>query len=171
MMPRRAPLQIAAVVLALLPSTACYGYRPIPVNGLRSGMDVRVQLSRDGARRAEERGGEATGIQRDAVISGVVGRTGTDSLLIAIPSTLYEGDFRARTLMREVALARTDMSGAEVRKLDRWKSALVVGGIGVATFLLLRRTRPGAGSSGSIPIHGGPPEMRSPRGVHVTLPW
>lgn len=171
MMPRHAPLRLAAVVLALLPSTACYTYRPIPVNGLQSGMDVRVQLSRDGARRAEARSGEAVGIERDALVSGVVGRTGTDSLLLAIPSTVYEGDFRARTLNREVALARTDMSGVEVRRLDRWKSALVVGGVGVATYILLRQTRRGAGSSGSIPVHGGPAEMRSPRGINLTLPW
>jgi hypothetical protein len=134
-------------------------------------MDVRVQLSRDGARSAEARSGEAAGIERDAVVSGVVGRTDADSLLIGIPSTVYEGDFRARTLTRDVALARADMSVVEVRRLDRWKSALVVGSVGVATFILLRQTRRGAGSSGSLPIHGGPPEMRSPKGVHLTLQW
>jgi hypothetical protein len=171
MMPRHAALRIAAIGLVLLPSAACYGYHPVPVSGLRSGMDIRVRLSGDGARRAEERSGGAAGIERDAVVSGVVGRTGSDSLLLAIPSTVYEGDFRAKTLTREVELARRDMSGVEVRRLDRWKSALVAGGVGVATFLLLRQARRGAGSSGSTPIPGGPPEMRSPRGINLTLPW
>jgi hypothetical protein len=160
-----------ALLLALIAATpACFEYSQVPVTDLQAGMDVRAQISGMGAERLL-RGGEAQARVLDGfTVNGIVLGMRSDSVLISVPTIYYEGDYRARTLTQEVLLSRTELVGAQVRRLNRTRTTVVTAGVGVALIAAILATRQGAGANGGIPVHGGPAEHRIPVGIQWRLP-
>jgi hypothetical protein len=158
------------LAIALAPASGCFQYAQIPVSALEPGMDVRAQLSGIGAERLR-RGGEvqARVVQGFTLNGAVVGLRG-DSVLFSVPLTLYEGDYRARTLTQEVLLARGEMASTEIRQLSRSRTMLAVVGAGAATIAGIVALTRNAGASGGIPINGGPGEIRLPVRIGWRLP-
>jgi hypothetical protein len=155
---------------ALASATGCFQYAHIPVSALQPGMDVRAQLSGVGAERLR-RGGEAQArVVQGFTLNGVVLGLRGDSVLFSVPLTLYEGDYRARTLTQEVLLAREEMAGAEIRQLSRSRTTLAVVGAGAAAIAGIIALTRGAGASGGIPVNGGPGEIRLPVRIGWSVP-
>ena len=153
-------IALAAVVAAL---AGCYHYAAVPLDRLEVGMEVRAQLSGSAVQRLRDGPDSVRALMDGFTVTGHVLRSGPDSLVLSVPHTLFEGDFRARVVTQDLRLARGDVRGTEVRGLDRRKTSLVALGAGIATFAIIQASRRGAGVSGGIPVIGGPPENRLPR--------
>lgn len=163
--------QLVVLIGALIPAAGCYRYTAIPVARLSPGMDVQARISSRGAERLGRRADGETSMGQELTIRGIVDRAGPDSLLFSLPTTLYEGDYRAKTTTQSIMVSRADVVSVDVRDLDKWKTGLMAAGIGIGAFIIVSRSRRGAGTSGSIPVHGGPPELRVPVGFQWLLPW
>ncbi|MDB4892720.1 MAG: hypothetical protein JWL61_4575 [Gemmatimonadetes bacterium] len=163
--------RVASIALSSLLAVAsgCYRYLEVPATELQPGMDLRAQVSGVGVERLR-RGGEAQSrVLHEFTLEGVVLETRPDSVLFSVPSSFYEGDFRARVLTQEVVLARSELVRMETRRLDRARTAFVAIGVGAAAiYTIIAVTRDG-GASGGIPVHGGPGEVRVPLGFHWTV--
>ena len=141
------------VVLGLLLLTSgCHEYRMIPVAQLQPGMDVRAQLSENAIDRLRHNADVETRMLDGFTISGEVTRLVSDSLMLSVPTTVFGGDYRAMVLTQSVLLPRADVVGAEVRRLDKWKTGMVVGGIAAATAAIVLAMQRGAGNHSPVSL-------------------
>jgi len=160
-----------AVMLAsvLAFTSACYQYVDVPVTQLQPGMDLRAQVSGVGVERLRSGGEAQSRVLKEFALNGTVVSTEGDSVLFSIPTSFYEGDFRAGVLTQEVVLSRSELVRAETRRLDRTRTAFVAVGAGAAAIYVIMSVNRGGGASGGIPVHGGPGETRIPLGFRWTV--
>jgi hypothetical protein len=157
---RALPRAVPAAAFAVL--GGCYHYAATPVDQLQVGMEVRAQLSGTAVQRLRA-GSESLGALLEGfTVTGHLLQMASDSLVLSVPRTEFEGDYRAHVLTQNLLLARAEVLGTEVKRLDRRKTAALALGAGIATFVIVQQSRRGAGSTGGVPVLGGPPENRLP---------
>jgi hypothetical protein len=118
-----------AVLLSTLPSlTACYTYVPIESGAAQPGLGVRARVSASAASRIAPLLGTSDARQ----LSGTLIDDGRDTIIVEVPTIarLESGSF-VQTLHQRVAIARGDLQDLELRKLDRVRTATLVGGAGL----------------------------------------
>jgi hypothetical protein len=157
------PRGVLAAAFAAL--AGCYHYAATPIDQLQVGMQVRAQLSGTAVQRLRE-GPEPLGSLLDGfTVTGHVLQADPEALVLSVPRTVFEGDYRAHVLTQNLLLARAEVLGTEVKRLDRTRTTLLALGAGIVAFAIIQQSRRGAGTTGGIPVFGGPPESRVPR-VH-----
>jgi len=160
-------LVVASVMIA---AGGCHHYAPISVSQLQPGMEIRAQLTGSAVDRLLRGSRTSVGTLAGFTISGTVDEVGADSLLLSVPTTVLEADYRATVLRQDIALPRSDVVVAETQRIDKWRTGLIVGGVVAGTLAIIINARHGAGHSGGIPVIGGPPENRLPVGFMWRLP-
>ena len=169
-MKRIASLTHAVVLASVLAfASGCYRYLDVPVSQLQPGMELRAQVSGVGVERLRSGGEAQSRVLKDFTLNATVLRAEGDSVLFSVPTSFYEGDFRANLLTQEVVLSRSELVRAETRRLDRRRTAFVAVGAGAAAIYAILAVNSGGGASGGIPVHGGPSETRIPLGFRWTV--
>ena len=161
----------ALTLLTLFLTTGCYRYSEVPVAELAPGMSVRVNVSGTGVDRLSNGDSGQARLLKGMAASGTVSRAGTDSLVLAVPVTVMEANVRQRTALRELALLRSEVRAARLRRFDRTRTTWTFVALGIAaaasvTFALQRGGRAG----GTIPPPPPPPEHRIPLQLRWRLP-
>lgn len=150
------------LAVAIVPTIGCYEFTAIPVSDLRPGVHVRTQISGAGLDRLR-RGPEGQAVDlRSLTINGHVSEVGADSVLLRVPRTLLEADFRAQIVNQHVQLARSEVASVSSRQLNRRKTAFLVAGLAALGTAVVIGVHNGAGASNPIVSPGGPPETRIP---------
>lgn len=154
-------LQRGMLVATITALTGCYHYAPVSFEQLQPGADVRAQLSGAAVQRLRE-GTEGQGrLLEGFSVTGDLLQLVGDGLLLSVPITIIEADFRARVVTQNLLLSRADVVSTEVKRLDKRRTAISVVAAASALFLIIQKVREGAGHSGVIPVIGGPPESRA----------
>ena len=165
---RELPCGVLAAACAVI--AGCYHYAATPVDHLQAGMEVRAQLSGAAVQRLRDGPEPVGGLLDGFTVTGHVLQLGSEGLVLSVPRTTFEGDYRAQVLTQNLLLARADLVGTEVKRLDRRRTTVLALGAAIATFAIIQESRRGAGSSGGIPVIGGPPENRMPIVFRWPLP-
>jgi hypothetical protein len=137
----------------------CYAYAPIEPGTVRPGTSVRLRVSAAAADRLEPVLGASSG----RLLSGVLIDAGTDTMVVEVPSViLAEVGSSLQTLHQRVSIGRTELLELETRKLDRMRTAAVVGpAAAVIAVILVKAIRSDPGKE-QLPGGGGPGEVRVP---------
>lgn len=164
---RRVFTVVAACALGA--SAGCYKYSAVPIGDVQPGMSVRVRLS--GTEVERLRAAPQARLLEGFRVSGRIEQLGTDSLRLAVPTTVMEPNVRARTVDRDLSIVRAEVREVELRRLDRARTTWTVVALGAATigsiaFALQR----GGRATGSVPPPTGPPEIRIPLGIRLQIP-
>jgi hypothetical protein len=156
--------------LGLLPLVAlqlgCYQYVPADLTTVPVGGRVRAVVNGTAADRLRSTYGVA-----DPTLDGrVVARDG-DVLTLAIASLPLGSALGTHgTLYQEIPVAAADVVGAEVRRVDAFRTgALVAVSAAAATVIAVRAFHGSTGGTGSG-TGGGPTESRRPWTIHVAIP-
>lgn len=157
--------------LTLFLTTGCYRYSEIPVADLSPGMTVRVSVSATGVDRLSSGDSGQARLLRERSVSGAVARADADSLVLAVPVTVMEANVRQRTALRDLALLRSEVRDARLRRFDRTRTTWTFVALGIAaaasvTFALQRGGRAG----GTIPPPPPPPDNRIPLELRWRVP-
>ena len=136
---------------------------------LQPGMSVRVRLS--GTEVERLRGVPQGRLLDGFTVSGRVAQLGSDSVRLAVPTTVLDPAARSRTEERDLSITRAEVRDVEIRRLDRTRTTWTVAALGAATigsiaFALQR----GGRATGSVPPPVGPPEVRFPLAFRFRLP-
>lgn len=154
--PLRAAIRGAAA-LGCFVLTGCYSLRPIRLDGEIAPGRVRAHLSDSGAQRVAAPLGGA----RTVLDARLVSATPAEITLL-VPSNTAAPEFGGEVLYQELRIPKDEIDGLQRRELDRVRTGVAVGLVGlVAGFLLyqsLSGKTGGTGDSGT----GGPPEARIP---------
>jgi hypothetical protein len=143
-MPRLIPILAASLAV-----TGCFTYIPIEPGEVEPGVTVRARVSPSaGARIAPLLG--ATDARK---LDGTMIAHSSDTLIVEVPTVVVDTREFGKTPNQRVSIARGDLVELEVRKLDRVRTAGVVGGaaIVVATTLIKMLK----GDPGREPLPGG----------------
>ncbi len=138
---------LAAIVLA-----GCYHYVPGELSDLGPGTDTRVRITESEASRFATilPGGDRR------LLEGRVVQRGTDSLLLQVAVSSNLVGTRVETLSQRIDLAQHDITNVELRRLDKWKTGLLIGGAaGVGTALLVSTLTGAFNSNAQQPGDGG----------------
>ena len=145
--------------LATLAGAGCYTYRGVPIADVRPGTSVRARLSGAEAERLES----VIGTTGRYVEGDLVERLDTAYVLaVNLPAASAAGA-PATTLQQRIVVSSADLQTLEVRRLDRFRTALLVGGAVAASVAIAVARSNGAGSGPNS--GGGPPELRVPAAV------
>jgi hypothetical protein len=118
--------------------TACYTYTPISLDRLQPGMEIRAHLTGAGLDRVR-RVPEQRFFDR-LELSGAVMDVNTDTIALIVPSNVFDGA-AAADLRRTIALGRADFDVTELRRLNRRKTALAIGGGALLVTVAIVRMR------------------------------
>lgn len=143
--------------------SACYSYVAAPPSGARVGERVRVRISGAQAERLEP-------------VLGLTGRTIEGDLLdqidssitigVPLPTASISGTLTAGPQQR-IVVARADVQQMELRRLDKLRTSLLIGGAVVAAAAIaVAKESSVLGGSGAT---GSPNESRVPRGAPLVL--
>jgi hypothetical protein len=149
---------VAMTVLAL----GCYEYVPTTVEAAPGGARVRAMLTADGRRLLEER----FQVQNEeGAIEGELLERSSDQVRLFVPSVPLGEAYRGRPLYQQVELPAKDILRLELRKLDRSRTGLLVGGVAALATAVTVRILTG-GEPGRPPGDGGEPAERiAPGGI------
>lgn len=119
----------ASILLPLLACGGCYTYAPIESAAARPGMIVRARISAN----ASERLAPVLGTD-SRLLTGTVIEANAESMLVEVPIPAQAGlGSTSQTLHQRVSVARGDLVELEGRKLNRTRTALIVGAAAVVT--------------------------------------
>src|SRR4029453_13443623 len=104
-------------------------------------MDVRARLTGAAVDRLARGSRTSVGTLNGFTISGTVDQVGADSLLLSVPTTVLEADYRASVLRQDIAVPRADVVVAETQRLDKWRTGLIVGGVAAGTLAIVINAR------------------------------
>jgi len=124
-MQTKTTVRTIALLCASVATTACYSYAPISLDHLQPGMEIRAHLTGAGLDRVR-RVPEQRFFDR-LELSGAVMDVNKDTIALIVPSNVFDGA-AAADLRRTIALGRADFDGTELRRLNRRKTALAIGG-------------------------------------------
>ncbi len=153
-----------ALALGVFATVGCYNYQPISPNEIAPATNVRLRLSGDAVERLRAGTNNEARLLDDFSVSGSVMRLNSDSLVLSVESSRSSDAMtRPVTFFQPVALLRSDLRAAEVRRLDRKRTtitAVVLSAlaIGAATYAIIH----GGEASGTSGPSGGPNEIRIP---------
>jgi hypothetical protein len=150
----RCATQFACVVFL----AGCYRYAPAQLEEVAPGTEVRTQLSGIGVERLRQ--GEGMSRLLDGFsVTGKLAEIRSDGVVLSVPNTIIQADYRARVLTQNLFLARSEVVRTEIRRLDAKKTALFGAvGLAIAAFIVVDQLSGEAGASGGIPGGGGPAE-------------
>ena len=141
--------RLIPILAASLAAAGCFSYIPIEPGEVEPGVTVRARVSPSaGARIAPLLG--ATDARK---LDGTMIAHSSDTLIVEVPTVVVDTREFGKTPNQRVSIARGDLVELEVRKLDRVRTAGVVGGaaIVVATTLIKMLK----GDPGREPLPGG----------------
>jgi hypothetical protein len=103
-------------------TTGCYAYAAAAPDSVPVGADVRARISATQA----ERVGEVLG-RDNRVLQGVVMESGAETLLLAVPSVATTPGAPDQRLRQNLPIPRSEILELEIRRLDPWRTAGLVG--------------------------------------------
>jgi hypothetical protein len=138
---------------------ACYRYAPAETQSVPEGANVRARVTTAAA----ERIAPLLGLGETRVLVGaLVDRNASGSLILEVPTAASTGiGSSLQTLYQRVALAPSEVTELETRRLDRTRTAVVVGGlaaVAVSVAIASLHSNPGI----DRPPNGSPAEHRVP---------
>lgn len=147
----------AIYVLPLL--TACYTYAPIEPARIQPGTGVRARLS--GA--AADRLAPLLGTTSTRVVSGRLVDTRADTMIVEVPTVVQASVASSmETLHQRVSIPRADLVELETRRLDRFRTAALAGGVAlVVGVVVIKSLEQDPGRDGP-PGGGGGTDARLP---------
>lgn len=155
----------SAATLGCVLLTGCYSLRPVRLDGELAPGRVRAHLSDAGASRVAG----PLGAPREVLDGRLVTTTpGAITLLVPAGSAAGAG-FGAETLYQELSIPLDEIDGLQRRELDRVRTGLAAGAVGVVAGFLLYQSLSGKTGGTGTPGTGGPPEARVPL-FRLTLP-
>jgi hypothetical protein len=137
--------------LMVLPTLVCgcYTYAPIQTADVRPGMGVRARVSATTA----ERIAPLLATNDARVITGTLIESGAGALIVEVPTTVQAGIAGAsQSLHQRVSVAPSEVLELESRRLDRGRTSIVVGAVGLlaisSVVSALRNNDPGTNAPG-----------------------
>jgi len=126
---------IAAVLVTASFSSGCYTYAPAEWHRIEPGSEVRAHLTIGAAPETDY----GAFLEQDLAVAvmGKLVSAGDGRLVLDLPSGTLDDGMHRKTLYRRVILNPEEFGAIEVRKLDRWRTGGVIGGIGTALLMLL----------------------------------
>jgi hypothetical protein len=134
--------------LAVLLS-GCFTYIPVEPGEVEPGVAVRARVSPA----ASERIAPLLGAAEARRLDGKLITRGADTLIVEVPTVIVDTREFGRTPNQRVSIPRSDLVELEVRKLDRWRTAGILGGAAVVLGVTL--TKALKGEPGKEPLPGG----------------
>lgn len=135
----------ASIVLA----GGCFSYAPARPGEIMPGQDVRVTVEQSLALRYAEALGST-----DRTWEGRVEASDGGSLLIAVPTSMYERRGSSQVLSQRIRVSAAEMLAVEVRTFDWSRTGVVIGLGSIAVAVAIVRGWAGLGGGGDGP--GGP---------------
>jgi hypothetical protein len=147
------------LTICALPLLAgCYTYAPIEPAQIQPGAGVRARVTLSAA----ERLAPLLGTTDARLVNGRLIGSRADTMIVEVPTivpTAVGGTMER--LHQRVSIPRTDLVELETRRLDRFRTAAVVGGVAlVAGAVVIRSLNSDPGSDG--PPGGGGVDTRLP---------
>lgn len=139
--------------------TGCYTYAPLDAASTVPGMKVRARLAAATAEQIET----LLGVADARVVNGTVVAATPDTLIVEVPSVLRaEVGSSIQTLHQRLAIGREGIREIEIRRLDRYKTTIVVGAAAVLVGgFIIKATIIDPGKE-RLPDGGGGAELRPP---------
>jgi hypothetical protein len=147
-------------LLSVLPLLAgCYAYAPIEPLTVRPGVSVRARVSGAGA----DRIAPLLGTSNARLLSGRLVDTRADTLIVEVPTVMQASLAGvAEPLHQRVSIPRTDLLELETRRLDRFRTAAVVGSVAIVVGTIAVKAIRNERGGGGTPPGGGGNEARIP---------
>lgn len=137
----------------------CYTYAPIEPARIQPGTGVRARVS--GA--AAERLAPLLGTTNARLISGRLVDTRADTMIVEVP-TVVQMTFGSsmETLHQRVSIPRADLVELETRRLDRFRTAALAGGVALIVATVAVQALKNDRGSDRPPGGGGGADARVP---------
>ncbi|HEX6316467.1 MAG TPA: hypothetical protein VFZ73_16465 [Gemmatimonadaceae bacterium] len=142
-------VRIISLVAATSLVSGCFTYIPVEPGDVEPGVDVRARVSPA----ASERIAPLLGANEARRLDGKLITRGGDTLIVEVPTVLLDTREFGRTPNQRVSIPSSDLVELEVRRLDRWRTAGVLGGAAVVLGITL--TNALKGEPGKEPLPGG----------------
>jgi hypothetical protein len=137
----------------------CYAYAPIEPARIQPGTGVRARVTGTAA----DRLAPLLGTSNARLVSGKLVDTRADTMIVEVPTVVQTTvGSSMETLHQRVSIHRGDLVELETRRLDRFRTAAVVGGVALvvgAVAVNALRNEPGGGGP---PGPGGGTDARAP---------
>ena len=134
-----------------LATMGCYTFRPVELEELEPGMEIRARISASQAAQLSE----YLPTEEDRIIEGTVLSASPEQLVLQVPVTTRNVPGQMETLGQRLQIPSEGIFEVEQRELDRPKTGLLTAGVALLTGYVLYATLEG-GSSGSTPSDGPP---------------
>ncbi len=105
-------------------TTGCYAYNAVAPESVPVGASVRTRISPSQA----ERVGEVLG-REDRVLEGTVVQSGSETLLLAVPSVGRTPGMPTESLRQNLPIPQSEVVELEIRRLDPWRTGALVAGV------------------------------------------
>lgn len=122
-------MRSAATLILALHLGGCYTLVPTTLPGLTPGDQVRVEVGGTLSPELRLFLGDGSSV---GALSGAVDRRDADGLLLLLPSGYRPQGFHVETLHQRVRVPETNVLRVERRELDRGRTALTAGAVGLA---------------------------------------
>jgi hypothetical protein len=139
----------SCVPLAVVLLSGCFTYIPVEPGEVEPGVAVRARVSAA----ASERIAPLLGATEARRLDGKLITRGSDTLIVEVPTVVVDTREFGRTPNQRVSIPRSDLVELEVRRLDRWRTAGILGGAAVVLGVTL--TNALKGEPGKEPLPGG----------------
>lgn len=139
-------------MFVLLPFlAACYTYAPVDPAGISPGMGVRARVSAA----AGERIAPLLGSTQARLLDGTVVEASSDTMILEVPTVVRaEIGPSVQTLRQRVSLGRADVLEMESRKLDSFRTRVLVGGVAAIVISTAVRALKGEPGKDKLPGDG-----------------
>jgi len=143
-------MRIALPLSAALLLSGCFSYLPVVEPGqLEPGLSVRARVSpAAGARIAP-----LLGASDARLLDGTLITNSTDTLIVEVPTVMADTREFGRTPNQRVSILKSELLELEVRRIDRLRTAAVVGSAAIIAGTILVKSL--KGDPGKEPLPGG----------------
>ena len=155
------------VLTYLVLTAGCYSYVAVDLDSVAMGETVRASLSAGGVR-------EFTAVSGVPVVSlqGQLLERSDDEILLFVPTITRQIGFHFETMSQRVLIAREEIFALEKRRLDRGRTAVLIGVLGVAVGIAAFEIISGRSGASNTPPFGdvGPSDSRGGPPGDILLP-
>ena len=143
-------MRIVLPFSAALILSGCFSYLPVVEPGqLEPGLSVRARVSpAAGARIAP-----LLGASDARLLDGTLITNSTDTLIVEVPTVMADTREFGRTPNQRVSILKSELLELEVRRIDRFRTAAVVGSAAIIAGTILVKSL--KGDPGKEPLPGG----------------
>ena len=153
--PMNSTLRSLCALLVCALTTGCYTYAAAP-ESVPAGAGVRARISATHA----EQVGEVLG-RGNRVLEGVVMESSAETLLLAVPSVVTTPGMPDQRLRQNLPIPRSEIVELEIRRLDPWRTAGLVGAAAVVLGYVVVE---------AFDVAGGSPNSGRPGGDQSRIP-